>query len=157
MSRANQMSNRRATVSAQRGKKQGGEVVSKLVRILGVILIAFSLSSLLVYRLRLGSTLRPSRQSQSTPMLAEETKVVEGHIQTVDPGARTFTLLKDGEEVMLAFDERTSILESGRPVQPASITSGTPATVKYTQRGGRKWARKIELVPAEPPDASDSY
>jgi hypothetical protein len=131
--------------------------VSKLVRILGVILIAFSLSSLLVYRLRLGSTLRPSRQNQPVPILAEETKVVEGQIQTVDAGAQTFTLVNDGEEVMLAFDERTSILESGKPVQPASITSGTPATVKYTQRGGRKWARKIELVPAEPPDASDSY
>jgi hypothetical protein len=90
-------------------------------------------------------------------MLTEETKVVEGQIQTVDAGAHTFVLLNDGEEVMLAFDERTSILESGKPVQPASMTSGTPATVKYTQRGGRKWARKIELVPAEPPDASDSY
>jgi hypothetical protein len=90
-------------------------------------------------------------------MLAEETKVVEGQIQTVDPGAQTFTLLNDGEEVMLAFDERTSILESGRPAQPTSLTSGTPAKVKYTQRGGRKWARKIELVRAEPPDASDSY
>jgi hypothetical protein len=58
---------------------------------------------------------------------------------------------------MLAFDERTSILESGRPVQPASITSGTPATVKYTQRGGKKWARKIELASAEPPESSDAY
>lgn len=129
--------------------------MSKLVRILGVILIAFSLSSFLLYRLRLGSSLRPSRQNQSR--LTEETKVVEGQIQTVDAGAHTFVLLNDGEEVMLAFDERTSILESGKPVQPASMTSGTPATVKYTQRGGRKWARKIELVPAEPPDASDSY
>ena len=129
--------------------------MSKLVRILGVILIAFFLSSFLLYRLRLGSSLRPSRQNQSR--LTEETKVVEGQIQTVDAGAHTFVLLNDGEEVMLAFDERTSILESGKPVQPASMTTGTPATVKYTQRGGRKWARKIELVPAEPPDASDSY
>jgi hypothetical protein len=87
----------------------------------------------------------------------EETRIIEGEIQTVDPGSRTFTLRNEGEEVMLAFDERTSILESGRPVQPASITSGTPATVKYTQRGGKKWARRIELAPAEPPDASDSY
>lgn len=131
--------------------------MSKLVRILGVILIAFSLSSFLLYRLRLGSSLRPSRQNQSNPMLTEETKVLEGQIQTVDAGAHTFVLLNGGEEVMLAFDERTAILESGKPVQPTSITSGTPATVKYTQRGGRKWARKIELVPAEPPDASDSY
>jgi hypothetical protein len=131
--------------------------VSKLVRILSVILIAFALSSLVVYRLRLSSTLRRSRQHQSASGLVEETRIIEGEIQTVDPGSRTFTLRNEGEEVMLAFDERTSILESGRPVQPASITSGTPATVKYTQRGGKKWARRIELAPAEPPDASDSY
>lgn len=131
--------------------------MNKLARILTVILIAFALSSLLLYRLRLGSTLRPSRQSQATPNLVEETKTVEGQIQAVDPGTRTLTLVNDYEEVMLAFDERTAILESGRPVQPASITSGTPATVKYTQRGAKKWARRIELAPAEPPDASDSY
>ena len=131
--------------------------MSKLVRILSVILIAFALSSLLVYRLRLGSTLRPPRQTQSTPGLVEETKIVEGQIQTVDADSKTLTLINDGEEMMLAFDERTAILESGRPVQPASITSGTPATVKYTQRGGKRWARKIELVPAEPPAPSDSY
>jgi hypothetical protein len=87
----------------------------------------------------------------------EETRIVEGQIQGVDPSAQTLTLVNDGEEVMLAFDERTAILESGRPVQPASITSGTPAMVKYTQRGGKKWARRIELAPAEPPDASESY
>lgn len=131
--------------------------MSKLVRILGIILIAFSLSSLLVYRLRLGSTLRSSRGYQSTTRLAEETRIVEGQIQAVDVGTQTFTLVNDDEEVKLAFDERTSILESGRPVKPTSITSGRPATVKYTQRGGRKWARKVELVPAEPPDTSDSY
>jgi hypothetical protein len=131
--------------------------VSKLVRILSIILIAFSLASLLLYRLRLGSTLPPSRAPHSTTRLAEETKIIEGQIQTVDEGAQTFTLVNDNEEVKLAFDERTSILESGKPVKPASITSGKPATVKYTQRGGRKWARKVELIPAEPPDTSDSY
>jgi hypothetical protein len=87
----------------------------------------------------------------------EETTTVEGEIQTIDPGSKTFTLVNESEQMMLAFDERTSILESGRPVQPASITSGTPATVKYAQRGGKKWARRIELAPAEPPDPSDSY
>lgn len=131
--------------------------MSKLVRILGVILMAFALSSLVVYRLRLGNTLRAPRQGSTTPILSEETKTVEGQIQTVDPNAQTFILVNRGEEVMLAFDERTAILDSGHPVQPASITSGTPATVKYTQRGGKKWARKIELIHAEPPDASNSY
>ena|GEM_PF-1380437 len=131
--------------------------MTKLFRILSIILLAFLLSSLFIYRLRLGSTLRRNPQSQTTPILIEETKIVEGQIQTFDPRAQTLTLVNDSEEVMLAFDERTAILESGKPVKPASITSGTPAMVKYTQRGGRKWARKIELTPAEPPSTSDSY
>lgn len=131
--------------------------MTNLARILSIILIAFALSSLLVYRLRLRSTLHPSRQSHAARSLVEETKIVEGEIQTIDSDTRTLTLKNDGEEMMLAFDERTAILESGRPIQPASITSGTPATVKYTQRGGKKWARKIELASAEPPAASDSY
>lgn len=131
--------------------------MTRLARILGAILIAFALSSLVVYRLRLSSTLRGSRQNPSAPRLVEETTTVEGEIQAIDPRSKTFTLVNESEQVMLAFDERTSILESGRPVQPASITSGTPATVKYAQRGGKKWARRIELAPAEPADPSDSY
>ena len=131
--------------------------MKKLVRNLSLILLAFALSSLIVYRLRLSSSLLPSTQDQPATRLVEETRIIEGEIQAIDEGSRTFTLMNEGEEVMLAFDERTSIIESGRPVQPASITSGTPATVKYAQRGGKKWARRIELVPAEPPDSSDGY
>src|SRR5438128_10796048 len=131
--------------------------MSKLLRILTVIILAFAVSSLVVYRLRLGSTLRPSRQNPATPGLVEETKTIDGEIQTVDPGSRTLTLINDGQQLLLAFDERTAILESGRPVQPTTIASGTPATVKYTQRGTKKWARRIELAPAQPTDDSDSY
>jgi len=134
-----------------------GEAMSKLARILIIILIAFALSSLVTYRLRLGSTLRPSRQGEPTPGLVEETKTVDGEIQTVDPNSRTLTLINDGQQLVLAFDERTAILESGRPVQPTSIAAGTPAIVKYTQRGTKKWARRIELAPAQPIDDSDSY
>ncbi len=132
-------------------------VVNKLVRILTVIFVAFALSSLLVYKLRLGSTLHQSQRSRPAANLVEETKTVEGQIQTIDPGTSTLTLMNDGEEVMLAFDERTAILESGRAIKPTSITSGRPATIKYTQRGAKKWARRIDLTPAEPLDATESY
>ena len=138
-------------------KAGGSKVVNKLVRILTVIFIAFALSSLLIYKLRLGSTLHQAQRSRPRPNLVEETKTVEGQIQAIDPGSSTLTLVNDGEEVMLAFDERTAILESGRAIKPASITSGRPATVKYTQRGAKKWARRIDLAPAEPPDATESY
>ncbi len=131
--------------------------MSKLVRILSVILIAFALSSLLVYRLRLSGSLLPSIQDQPPTHLVEKTEVIEGEIQAIDAGSRTVTLMNEGGEVMLAFDERTSISESGRPVQPASITLGTPATVKYAQRGGKKWARRIELISADPSESTDGY
>jgi hypothetical protein len=131
--------------------------VSKLFRILSAILFCFALSSLVVYRLRLSSTLHQSNRDQPGARLVEETIIIEGEIQTVDPGSRTLTLMNEGEEVMLAFDERTSIMESGKPVPPGSIATGTPATVKYAQRGGKKWARRIELAPAEPPESTDAY
>jgi hypothetical protein len=131
--------------------------VSSLVRALCVILMAFALSSLLVYRLRLARTLRRSTQSQPTTRLVEETKIIEGEIQSVDSNSRTLTLINEGKEVTLGFDERTSITESGRPVQPTSIVSGTSASVKCAQRGGKTWARRIELIPAQPPESSDGY
>jgi hypothetical protein len=131
--------------------------VSKLVRILIIILIAFLLSSLVLYRVRL-NTLRPPRPAATASHLVEETAEIEGEIQTIDPGSNTLTLVNGGNEVMLTFDERTSILApSGKPIKPASIATGTAATVKYAQRGGKKWARKIELAPAEPPESTDAY
>ena len=131
--------------------------MNKLLRTLAVIFVGFSLSSFLLYKLRLGSTLHQTQHSRRAPNLVEEIKTVEGQIQTIDPGTSTLTLLNDGEEMMLAFDERTAILESGHVIKPTSITSGRPATVKYTQRGARKWARRIDLAPAEPAEATESY
>lgn len=138
-------------------KERYGIEMSKLLRILVVILIAFTLSSLLVYRLRLGGPPRNFRQGQSPHGIIEETRTVEGQIQSIDSASKTLTLMNNGEEVMLAFDERTAIIASGHPVQPATITSGTPAKVKYTQRGSKKWARRIELSRAEPSDSIESY
>ena len=131
--------------------------MSYLVRVLSAILIAFTLSSLVVYRFRLARTLRTPIETRPPTSLVEETSTIEGEIQSFDAGARTFTIISEGEEVTLGIDERTSITESDRPVQPASIVSGTSASVKYAQRGGKKWARRIELVPAEPPESSDAY
>lgn len=52
--------------------------MSKLARILTGILIAFALSSLVVYRLRLASSLRTATQDQSATRLVEETRIIEG-------------------------------------------------------------------------------
>ena len=132
--------------------------MSKLVRTLAVILIAFALASLLLYRFRLGALPRSAVNNGSQHGIVEETKTVEGQIQTVDPGTNTLTLVNDDDgEVKLSFDERTAVLDSGHPIQPTTITSGTNAKVKYTQRGSKRWARKIELAHAEPADSIESY
>src|SRR5262245_53088462 len=74
----------------------GIRTVSYLVRVLSVILVAFALSSLLVYRLRLARTLRPPVESLPANRLVEETRTIEGEIQSFDADSKTFTLMSDG-------------------------------------------------------------
>lgn len=124
--------------------------MSYLFRVLTSILIAFVLSSLLVYRLRLSKTTHETMDNRPAGSLIEETRTIEGEVQSVDPDSRTLTLMNEGQEVTVGFDERTSITKSGRPVPPTSISSGTRASVKYAQRAGKKFARRIELDPAQP-------
>lgn len=119
--------------------------MNKLLRIIIVILVGFALSSLLIYRLRLGDgpAPRPNR-----PALQSEVMTVEGQIGVVDEDAKTMTLVDGDQEVIFSFDERTAIVEQGRAVQPAAIQRGAAAAVKYSQRGGKNWARKIEVLAA---------
>jgi len=105
-----------------------------------------------LYRARLG-TLRPQRPSAAATRLVEETAEIEGEIQTIDPGSNTLTLVNGGNAVMLTFDERTSILApSGKPVKPASIATGTAATVKYAQRGVRSGLARSSWLPQNLPN-----
>ena len=112
--------------------------MNKLGRIISIILIGFVLSSLVIYRMRLGDGHR--RQP------ADTSRAIKSEIKMIG-----------GQQVTFDFDGRTEIVESGRAVQPASIPRGASATVKYTQRAGKNWARKIELLAAVPPGPSDTY
>jgi hypothetical protein len=127
--------------------------MNKLNRIISAILIAFALSSLLIYRLRLGDVPAP-QPSDTARAFKSEIKIVEGQICAVDTESNTLILIDGSQEVAFTFDGRTAIVESGHAVKPASIPHGASATVKYTQRAGKNWARKIELLAAAP---SDSY
>ena len=128
--------------------------MNKTARILFLILAAFMLSSLAIYRLRATGTKPAAARRESERTIRAATKTVEGQIDAVDPDAGTLTLNDGTEIVTLAFDGRTEIIESGRAVEPAAITSGASATVKYTQRRGRNLARKIELIAGAPPDSN---
>ena len=128
--------------------------MNKTARIVFLILGAFALSSLAVYRLRIVGRKPEAHQRDSERTIRAAIKTVEGQIDSVDAGAGIITLNDGTETVTLAFDERTEIVESGRTVEPGSIASGASATVKYTQRRGRNLARKIELIASAPPDSN---
>ena len=128
--------------------------MNKTARIVFLILVAFALSSLAVYRLQLIGAKPAPESRESAHTIRAAMKTVEGQIDSVDPDAGTLTLNDGIEKVTLAFDERTEIVESGRNVEPGSITSGASATVKYTQRRGKNLARKIELIASAPPESN---
>ena len=130
--------------------------MNKLGRIISAILIVFLLSSLFIYRLRSGDgTARPA--TDASRVIKSEIKMIEGQISAVDTDSNTLILIEGSREVAFDFDGRTAIVESGRAVKPASIPRGASATVKYTQRAGKNWARKIELLAAVPSEPTDSY
>jgi hypothetical protein len=122
--------------------------MSKLIRIIIIILFAFALASLLIFRLRIGDA--PTGSPQST--INSDVQTVKGQIGTVNTDAKTLTLVDGDKQVTFAFDERTAIVESGHAVPPASIPQGAAASVRYSQRGGKNWARKIELLTDTPSD-----
>jgi hypothetical protein len=125
--------------------------MTQLAKTVTVILIAFALASLSLFWFRIGSDLPAPHQNDSEHAITSEVKIAEGQIGAVDPGSKTLILIDGSEEVVFEFDERTAIVESGRVVESDSIRRGAAATVRYTQRGGKNWARKIELARAEPP------
>jgi len=121
--------------------------MNKLLRIIIIILVGFALSSLLIYRLRLGDGPAPRNNRLA---LQSEVMTVEGQVGAVDEDAKTMTLVDGDQEVIFSFDERTAIVEQGHAVQPKAIPRGASAAVKYSQRGGKNWARKIEVLAVTP-------
>jgi hypothetical protein len=126
--------------------------MSKLLRIIVLIFLAFMLASLLIFRLHIGDAPAPHSPPQSP--LNSDVQTVEGQIGAVDTDTKTLTLVDGDKQVTFDFDERTAIVESGHAVLPAKIPQGASASVRYTQRGGKNWARKIELLTDTP---SESY
>ena len=120
--------------------------MSKLLRIILAILFAFALASLLIFRLRIGD----APADPPTAAINSDVQTVEGQIGAVDTDTKTVTLVDGDKQVTFDFDERTAIVESGHAVLPAKITQGASASVRYTQRGGKNWARKIELLTDTP-------
>jgi hypothetical protein len=122
----------------------------KLTVIISTVLIAFLAASVLVYRWRL----HPRAHQRSVPRqsLVTELTTAEGQIETVDVNSGTLKLTDGEQEIVFTFDDRTAILQEGHAIAPDSIETGADARVRYAKRGGKNWARRIELVAAEKGD-----
>jgi len=118
--------------------------VDRTVRVIFLILVAFVLSSLGIYKLRLDPS--PRGAAGPRPGIEAEVRTAEGQILDVDDDSKTLTLDEGSQAVTFVFDERTNIVESDQLIQPSSIPSGKEATVKYIQKGGKNVAHKIEIA-----------
>jgi hypothetical protein len=119
--------------------------MKKLIRTIGLIMIAFIVASISIYRLRAPRPLPPPAQQRITTV-EPEIKIVSGQISDVDEDNRTLVLDYDDNKIIIGFDDRTAVIDSGEITGPASITTGAEATVKYTELGGKKRARSIKLI-----------
>ena len=97
--------------------------MSKLIRIIVIILCAFALASLFIFRLRIADAPLPASPPQSA--LNSDVKTVEGQIGAVDTDTKTVTLVEGDKQVTFDFDERTAIVESGRAVPPLLVLAGS--------------------------------
>ncbi|HMG35330.1 MAG TPA: hypothetical protein VKM94_15430 [Blastocatellia bacterium] len=118
----------------------------RLIVIICVLLSAFAVASLFLYRTRVGGS---HDQPASRRSIVSEVNTAEGQVEAVDVDSGTLKLNAGDQEVVFTFDDRTAILQSGHTIPPASLEAGTGVTVKYTKRGGKNWARRIELQDAE--------
>jgi hypothetical protein len=117
--------------------------MGKLVRTIGIIIITFLLASLVHYRVRLGHSARPrAHPGQSASAIIE----TEGQVSEVDEDDGRLVLTDGDQNIVVIFDERTSITESGGTVTASAITPGATATVRYTPQNGKNRARSISLL-----------
>jgi hypothetical protein len=117
----------------------------RLALIIFCILAAFAAASLAVYRLGISRN-RVVEQTGPRRSIAPEVKTAEGEVQAIDVNSGTLTILDGDHQFTFAFDDRTSILQSGHTVAPDSIEAGAGAKVRYLKRGGKNWARRIDLL-----------
>jgi hypothetical protein len=117
--------------------------MGKLVRTIVIIVITFMLASLVLYRARLGHGARPREHPRPSVSAIIET---EGQVSEVDEGDGRLVLTDGDQYIVVIFDERTSITESGGIVAASAIRPGATATVRYTPQNGKNRARSISLT-----------
>jgi hypothetical protein len=124
--------------------------MSRLVKIIIIIIAAFILLSLCLYKLQLGRNHGAPHEGKGATFEATTVEEAEGEVGAVDEESRTLTLINNSRSMAFSFDDKTSVMQAGRLLRPASIKPGARATVKYQKRGRRLLAREIVIVPPSP-------
>ena len=117
--------------------------MGKLVRTIVIIIITFTLASLVLYRMRLGHGGRVREHPRPAASAIIE---AEGLVSEVDNDGGRLVLSDGDQDIVVIFDERTSITESGGTVASSAIIPGATATVRYTPQNGKNRARSISLT-----------
>ena len=121
--------------------------MKRLIEIICLIIIAFILSSLWLYRHRLGQATLQQPSDQDRQYSAIDLVTAEGEISTLDTGNKTMILTDGNNSLTISLDDKTAISESGHPIRFTAISSGAKAKVRYRKKSGRYWAVQIELLP----------
>ena len=121
--------------------------MKRLVEIVCFIIIAFTLSSLFLYR-SLVKQPSPQRIASQRREIDARVETAEGEISGVDAGNQTVILTNGNRSLTLSLDDKTVLSESGHAVRLGAITAGAKVAVRYRRKGGRYWADHIELLSA---------
>lgn len=120
--------------------------MKRLVKIISVILLVFIILSICVYRLRLNKTMVSRHRAKEATELTNDLITAEGDINSVDAVNNTL-LLNDGSQTFaFSFNNRTVFRNANSVVQPAAISSGTRARVRYRKKGDRNLAQEIMVT-----------
>jgi len=131
-------------------KKGETQPMKRFLPITSLLVMALALSGVSFAQQKHEAKKATPRKTEATHMAKQKMRTAKGEISAVNASAQTLTLMERGKAVTFAYHDKTAITESGHTVQPSAMTSGTKATVKYTEQDGKNWASSILLHPARP-------
>lgn len=116
----------------------------KFLSVTNVVVLAFALSGAVVASQK-SEAHKASGQVEAKHTMKAKARTARGEISAVNTSAETLTLMEEGQAVTFAYNSQTKFTEAGRTVHPSAIKSGMTATVKYTEREGKKIAHEVSV------------
>ncbi|MEW6129422.1 MAG: hypothetical protein AB1757_20445 [Acidobacteriota bacterium] len=122
--------------------------MSKLLKIIVLIIVLFFLASFLLYRMHTG---RASSRPAGSHTAAEEHEVmmIHGNLDHIDSHSKTLSLKDNAQTLEFVIDNTTMFVKDGQVVEPAEITSGREVAIRYTRSGNINTAHYVFYAHAE--------